>query len=42
MQCLFTEYLVRWNGFDESHDEWKRLEDLEGAKELVEEFENMS
>ena len=39
---LFTEYLVRWKGFDESHDEWKRLEDLEGAKELVEEFENTS
>ena len=36
---LYTEYLVRWKGFDESHDEWKRAEDLEGAQELVDEFE---
>ena len=36
---LYTEYLVRWKAFDESHNKWKRAEDLEGVQELVDEFE---
>lgn len=35
---LIMEYLVRWCGFDESHDEWKRQEELEGARQIVQEF----
>ena len=35
---LIMEYLVRWCGFDESHDEWKRQEQLEGARQIVQEF----
>lgn len=37
--CLFTEYLVQWKGFNKSHDEWLRAEDMEGAQEMVNEFE---
>lgn len=36
---LFTEYLVCWRGFDESHDEWLQAEDLTGAQDLVNEFD---
>ena len=38
-QQLFTKYLVQWKGFNESHDEWLRVEDMEGAQETVNEFE---
>ena len=35
----FTEYLVRWRGFSEAHDEWIRRENLSGAQDLVDEFD---
>ena len=37
--CLFTEYLVCWCGFDESHDEWLQAKDLTGTQDLVNEFD---
>lgn len=36
---LFTEYLVRWQGFNEAHDEWIRKEHLDGAEQLVNDFD---
>ena len=36
---LFTEYLVCWHGFDESHDEWLQAKDLTSAQDLVNEFD---
>ena len=41
MRHLFTEYLVWWKGFDESHDEWLREDNLEGTWDMVDEFEVM-
>ena len=32
-------YSVRWKGFTVESDTWKRKENLENAKELVDEFE---
>jgi len=32
------KYLVRWKGFTAEHDTWERKEDLENAKEVLEEF----
>ena len=37
-QRLFTEYLIHWKGFNKSHDEWLRVEDMEGAQKMVDEF----
>lgn len=36
----YTEYLVRWEGFDGSHDEWIRQEELDGAAEMIQQFED--
>jgi len=33
------KYLVRWKGFIVEHDIWERKEDLENAREALEEFE---
>jgi len=33
------KYLVRWKGFTAENDTWEKEEDLENAKELVDEFE---
>ena len=33
------KYLVRWKGFMAERDTWEGRENLENAKELVEEFE---
>ena len=33
------KYLVRWKGFMAKNDTWEKKEDLENAKELVDEFE---
>ena len=33
------KYLVQWKGFTAENDTWKKEEDLENAKELVDEFE---
>jgi len=33
------KYLVRWKGFTAEHDTWKRKEDLENTREVLEEFE---
>jgi len=33
------KYLVRWKGFIVEHDTWERKEDLENAREALEEFE---
>ena len=33
------KYLVRWKGFTAESDTWERRENLENAKEIVEEFE---
>ena len=33
------KYLVQWKGFAAENDTWKKKEDLENAKELVDEFE---
>ena len=38
-QRLFTEYLIHWKGFNESHNKWLRVEDMEGVQEMVNEFE---
>ena len=32
------KYLVRWKGFMAENDTWEKKEDLENAKELVDEF----
>ena len=32
------KYLVWWKGFTAEHDTWERKEDLENAKEVLEEF----
>jgi len=33
------KYLVRWKGFTAEHNTWERKEDLENAREVLEEFE---
>jgi len=33
------KFLVRWKGYTAEKDTWKNRENLENAKELVEEFE---
>jgi len=33
------KYLVQWKGFTVEHDIWERKEDLENAREVLEEFE---
>ena len=33
------KFLVRWKGYTAEEDTWKNRENLENAKELVEEFE---
>ena len=33
------KYLVRWKGFMAENNIWEKEEDLENAKELVDEFE---
>ena len=33
------KFLVRWKGYMAEEDTWKNRENLENAKELVEEFE---
>ena len=33
------KYLVQWKGFTAEHDSWKKEEDLENARELVNKFE---
>jgi len=33
------KYLVQWKGFMAENDTWEKEEDLENAKELVDEFE---
>ena len=32
------KYLVQWKGFMAENDTWKKKEDLENAKKLVDEF----
>ena len=32
------KYLVQWKGFTVEHDTWERKEDLENAREVLEEF----
>lgn len=34
-----VEYLLRWKGYDTSHDTWEPMEMLEGSQELIDEFE---
>ena len=34
-----VKYLVQWSGFDDSENQWRTIEDLQGAEELVAEFE---
>jgi len=31
-------FLVKWKGFSEAHDTWQTEDDLENAKEKIEEF----
>jgi len=33
-----NKYLVQWKGFTVEHDSWEKEEDLENARELVNEF----
>ncbi len=34
-----VEYLVKWKGYGHSHNAWYGIEDLQDAKELVDEYE---
>jgi len=34
-----TKYLVHWKGFTAENNVWKKKEDLENVKKLVDEFE---
>lgn len=34
------EYEVAWKGFGEEHNRWYRLDMLQNARELVDDFEN--
>ncbi len=33
-----AEFLVKWKGYDESENEWKKEYDMEHARELIEQF----
>jgi len=34
----FTKYWVKWKGYDVGHNSWELEVNLEGARELIEEF----
>ena len=35
-----THYLIRWKGYTAAHDVWRSEQEMEDAKELIEEFES--
>lgn len=35
-----VQYLVKWDGYDESFNSWEGVEDLEDYPELIEQFHN--
>jgi hypothetical protein len=37
-----VQYLVRWKGYDATHDSWLFEEDLDNAAELVKEYESLN